>query len=141
VGVSFHSEKLHFDLKQRTRHRNWIKNCIAYFGKDTGAISFIFTSNPYILSLNRKYLNHNYFTDVISFDYSKGSNISGDVFISVEQVRNNAELYQVPQDEEMRRVMIHGVLHLMGFNDTTKAQKDGMRKMENDALHLWLKVE
>lgn len=139
MGIGFHNKQTQFDLKQRARHRDWIKECIALHGKDTGAINFIFTSNPHLLQLNRTYLNHNYFTDVITFDYSKGRKISGDVFISVEQVNRNAIEYRVAQDEELRRVMIHGVLHLIGFDDTTEAQKEDMRKMENDALHLWSK--
>jgi probable rRNA maturation factor len=110
-------------------------------GKNTGAINFVFTSNTNILLLNSKYLNHNYFTDVITFNYSGEGNISGDVFISVEQVAENAIRYKVVQDEELRRVMIHGVLHLIGFNDNTRAEMEEMRKMENDALHLWLNVK
>jgi probable rRNA maturation factor len=93
------------------------------------------------LLLNSKYLNHNYFTDVITFNYSEEGNISGDVFISVPQVAENAIRYKVVQDEELRRVMIHGVLHLIGFNDNTRAEMEEMRKMENDALHLWLNVK
>ncbi len=91
--------------------------------------------------MNRDYLNHDYFTDVITFDYSEGDLVSGDVFISIDQVQINAGIYNERFDEELKRVMIHGVLHLIGFGDKTKQEKDRMRKMENDALHLWLKGE
>ena len=91
--------------------------------------------------MNREYLNHNYFTDVITFDYTEGNVISGDVFISVEQVKENASFYKVLLEVELRRVMIHGVLHLMGFNDATEAGKETMREMENEALNLWSKEE
>ncbi len=91
--------------------------------------------------MNREYLNHDYFTDVITFDYSEGDLISGDVFISVDQVKINAGIYGAEIDDELRRVMIHGVLHLLGFEDSTEAEKAQMRKLENDALHLWLKGE
>ena len=88
--------------------------------------------------MNREYLNHNYFTDVITFDYSEGESVSGDIFISIDQVRENAKIFAVTEEEELRRVMIHGVLHLIGFRDSTEAEKKVMQKMENDALHLWL---
>ena len=90
--------------------------------------------------MNRKFLNHNYFTDVITFDYTEKRVTSGDVFISIDQVKSNAEKYGVDVDEELRRVMIHGVLHLVGFKDETEEEKKIMRKKENEALHLWLKV-
>ena len=89
--------------------------------------------------MNREYLNHNYFTDVITFDYTVNDIISGDIFISMEQVKKNAEFYGVKTEEELRRVMIHGILHLLGFNDSSLEEKETMRKKENEALHLWLK--
>lgn len=91
--------------------------------------------------MNREYLNHDYDTDVITFDYTEGDTVSGDVFISVEQVRINARKYEQEFDKELRRVMVHGVLHLIGFGDAEQDEKKLMRKMENDALHLWLKEE
>jgi len=90
--------------------------------------------------MNRDYLNHNHFTDVITFDYSDGDVISGDIFISIEQVEENASFYNVSQSEELRRVIIHGVFHLLGFGDKTPLEKESMRKLENEALHLWLKL-
>ncbi len=89
--------------------------------------------------MNREYLNHDYFTDVITFDYSEESVISGDIFISVDQVKINAGIFNEAFEEELKRVMIHGVLHLIGFDDATDEEKAGMRKLENEALHLWLK--
>ncbi len=89
--------------------------------------------------MNKEYLNHNYFTDVITFDYTEGDVVSGDVFISIDQVRENALVYGVPEEDELRRVMVHGILHLMGFNDASKEEKDTMRELENEALNLWLK--
>ena len=88
--------------------------------------------------MNREYLNHNYFTDVITFDYTERGIISGDVFISVEQVIANAASYDTEPDEELRRVMVHGVLHLMGFRDGTEKEREEMRKLEDEALLLWL---
>ena len=89
--------------------------------------------------MNLEYLNHNYFTDVITFDYTDDHTISGDLFISIDQVKKNADFYGVKANEELRRVMIHGVLHLLGFNDASSGEREIMREKENEALHLWLK--
>ena len=91
--------------------------------------------------MNREYLNHNYHTDVITFDYTDEDIISGDVFISVEQVKKNAHFYRVDAEEEIRRVMIHGVLHLMGYMDSSSEEKEIMREKENEALNLWLQPD
>ena len=99
----------------------------------------MFTSNEQLKLINQEYLNHNYFTDVITFDYTSENVVSGDIFISVDQVKLNAEMYAVSFQEELRRVLIHGVLHLMGYNDASVEEKELMREKENDALHLWLK--
>ncbi len=90
--------------------------------------------------MNREYLNHDHHTDVITFDYTQGKVIGGDIFISIDQVRINAVEYKVDTEEEMRRVMIHGILHLIGFNDGTADEKRKMREKENEALHLWVKM-
>lgn len=139
MAVRFHSLQIKFNLKSKNLHKSWIKSCIEAQGRRRGDINFIFTSNLSLREMNREYLNHDYFTDVITFDYSEGDLISGDVFISIDQVRINAGIYEAEIDEELRRVMIHGVLHLLGFEDSTEGEKAQMRKMENDALHLWLK--
>ncbi len=89
--------------------------------------------------MNREHLNHNHNTDVITFDYTEGNIISGDIFISIEEVRENAGIYKSPFEDELRRVMIHGVLHMMGFNDARTREREEMREMENEALNLWLK--
>ena len=139
MTISFHSEGIHFDLKQKIRHKRWVRDCIHSNKKIQGNISFIFTSNEQLRLMNREYLNHNSFTDVLTFDYAEKDIISGDIFISIEQVRINAELFSVIAEEELRRVMIHGVLHLMGFKDSLPEQQVIMREKENEALHLWLK--
>ena len=141
MAIRFHSEKIQFNLQQKIRHRNWLYDCINSYHKQPGEISFIFTSNAHLKRMNREFLNHDYNTDVITFDYSDGDMIAGDVYISVEQVRSNADHYRVPQSEEIRRVMVHGILHLAGYSDDTRKEKEVMREMENEALHLWLKEE
>lgn len=141
MAIRFHSLRINFDLKNKNLHKSWIKRRITTFDRKPGDITFIYTSNFSLREMNREYLNHDYFTDVITFDYSEDDLVSGDVFISIDQVRINAGIYDQDFDEELRRVMIHGVLHLMGFGDASDAEKTQMRNLENDALHLWLKGE
>lgn len=139
MAIRFHNQELKFDLQNKKLHKSWIKNCIAAHERIAGSVNFIFTSNPRLKEMNQEYLNHNYYTDVITFDYTEGNIISGDVFISVDQVRLNSDTYSQRFEDELRRVMVHGVLHLIGFGDASDPEKERMRKMENEALHLWLK--
>jgi len=141
VAIRFHTQDIHFDLQKKRAHKSWIVRCITVHERITGSVNFIFTSNPGLREMNREYLNHDHDTDVITFDYTEGDLISGDVFISVDQVRINAENYDQDFEQELKRVMVHGVLHLIGFGDADQEEKEQMRKMENDALHLWLKEE
>ena len=140
MDISFHSEGLRFELDKKVHHKKWIRAWLESHQMFPGTLAFIFTTNERLRLMNKEFLNHNYFTDVITFDYRDGNEISGDVYISIEQVRLNAEAYDVALGEEQRRVMIHGVLHLMGYGDASDEEKQIMRKMENEALHLWLKL-
>ena len=140
MPVRFHTEKVSFNLRQKLKHKKWINQWIVSQGAVGGALSFIFTSNKQLRLINRKYLNHNYFTDVITFSYREGDLISGDIFISIEQVEINAKSYNTDQEDELRRVMIHGVNHLLGFDDGNDVERERMRQMENEALHLWVKM-
>jgi len=140
VPVTFHTEKTNFNLGQKLRHKRWIKLWIESQEAKCGKLSFVFTSNKHLKLINQKYLNHNYFTDVITFDYTDGDLISGDIFISIEQVNINAGSYSTDEGEELRRVMVHGVNHLLGYGDGNEEVRLTMRQMENDALHLWLKM-
>ena len=137
MPVTFHTEKTTFNLKQKLLHKRWIYQWINSKEAVCGELAIIFTSNKHIRLINQNYLNHNYFTDVITFDYGEGNTISGDVFISVDQVRINAQAYETEDEEELRRVMIHGVNHLLGFDDSSEEERKFMRQMENEALHLW----
>jgi rRNA maturation RNase YbeY len=137
VGIGFNNDGVGFDLKDKSRHRKWIKECITAQGRQAGNIQFIFTSNARLLRMNKEYLNHNHFTDVITFDYSEGTVLSGDIFISIDQVRDNALYYNTEPGEELRRVMVHGVLHLAGLKDNSGSERECMRKKEEEALLLW----
>ncbi len=140
MDISFHNEGIRFELKDKIKHKKWIRKWLESNQFHPGKISYVFTSNEQLRLMNQEFLNHNYFTDVITFDYTSGKKISGDVFISLEQVKSNADFYGVSVKDEQRRVMIHGVLHLMGFSDETDDEKETMRKKENEALHLWMKL-
>ena len=140
MPVTFHTEKIKFNLRQKLQHKRWIRLWIESQDSVCGKLAFVFTSNKHLKLINQKYLNHNYYTDVISFDYTEEGMISGDIFISIEQVRINAGSFDSEIGEELRRVMIHGVNHLLGYGDENDEERITMRKMENDALHLWLNM-
>lgn len=141
MAIRFHSEEIQFRLEKKKEHRNWLFLCLRSFDRRAGEINLIFTTHKCMRRMNREYLNRDYDTDVITFDYSEGKKISGDVFINLEQVRKNAALYSVTENDEIRRVMVHGILHMAGFSDATRQEKKVMKKMENEALILWMKEE
>ncbi len=113
---------------------NWIKSVAEGYDCKIGEIAYIFCSDTRILEVNKQYLGHDYFTDIITFDYSEGKRISGDIFISLDTVANNAKEYGVTFDNELMRVMIHGVLHLTGQGDKTDKEFREMKDKENKAL-------
>ena len=114
--------------------KEWLKRTASKFEKVIGDVSFIFCSDDKIIEINKMYLSHDYYTDIITFDYSKNKIISGDIFISIETVKSNADLYCITFNQELYRVMIHGILHLCGLQDKTKKEKTIMRHHENLAL-------
>ena len=140
MPVTFHTEDILFDLPQKQKYKRWLRAWIESHDLVCGNLSFIYTSNKKIRSINRQYLNHNYFTDVITFDYREGKVLSGDIFISVEQVRKNAVSYRTEEEDELRRVMIHAIIHLQGYRDSTEEERETMHQLENDALLLWLEM-
>jgi rRNA maturation RNase YbeY len=113
---------------------NWILACINQFHKNSGNLNFIFTSDEYLLGINKKYLQHDYYTDIITFDYCVENTISGDIYISIDRVKENAREYNQSFLQELHRVIIHGILHLIGLNDHTEEEKIEMRKAENICL-------
>ena len=112
----------------------WLKKSVNSLGFTIGELSFIFCSDEYIKKINIKYLSHHFFTDVITFNYTKEKLLFGDVYISIERVKENSKTYKTSFNEEMFRVIIHGVLHLCGFDDKTKEEKTLMRSKENGFL-------
>ena len=112
----------------------WVKAVAASYGKKVGEIAYIFVNDEKILEVNRQYLSHDYYTDIITFDYCEGDTISGDLFISLDTVRTNAEQVGTTYEQELHRVIIHGILHLCGINDKGPGEREIMEAAENKAL-------
>ena len=121
------------DIKKRATMA-WIKAVVASYGRKVGEIGYMFVDDEKILEVNREYLGHDYYTDIITFDYDEDDVVSGDLVISLDTVRSNAELFQKDYDEELHRVIIHGVLHLCGINDKGPGEREIMEAAENKAL-------
>lgn len=132
--IRYFTEDIDFAFKGKSVHSAWLRAVSEEEGRRPGQISVIFCSDPYLLEINRKYLGHDYYTDIITFDYSEGDTISGDLFISVDTVRSNAEYYSADFKDELDRVIVHGVLHLIGYDDHTDEQSAEMRVRENHYL-------
>lgn len=115
----------------------WLADVAAAHGKIMGPVTYIFCDDDAILDVNRQFLNHDYYTDIITFDYSHGDRISGDIMISLDTVRSNAEKFGVPYFRELLRVIIHGVLHLVGINDKGPGEREIMEAAEDAALSIY----
>lgn len=136
MSIVFNFQKSKFAISQRTLVRRWITEVIVRGGGRVGAVSYFFCDDNYLIGRNRQFLQHDTFTDIITFDYVGGNLISGDILISVERVRENAANMNIPFDEELHRVIIHGILHLLGQGDKTPAEAAEMRAKEDMALSL-----
>jgi len=136
MAIFYEMEGISFPKIKRRETTRWIKQVIEHFHKKLGSITYIFCSDEEILRINQSYLNHDYYTDIITFDYSEGDKISGDLFISLETVKTNSEKYKTNYIEELHRVMIHGILHLCGYEDNTPKEKKVMRLKEDEALKM-----
>jgi len=134
LSVIFHNADLTFNLKEKRAFRKWISNEINESGLITGTINIIFCSDEYLLEINKKYLNHDYFTDIVTFNYNEKNIISGDLFISVDRIRENAENFETEFSNELARVLIHGILHLLGYEDYSPELKKIIHEREDEAL-------
>ena len=121
------------DIKKRPTTA-WIRNVAVTYGKKVGDVNYIFCNDERILEVNREYLQHDYYTDIITFDYTEGDTISGDLFISLDTVKTNSEQFATEYDEELHRTIIHGILHLCGINDKGPGEREIMEVAENKAL-------
>jgi len=137
MAIIYEVKDISFPKIKRRETTRWIKRIIENLNKKTGDITFIFCSDEEILRINKSYLNHDYYTDIITFDYSEKDRLSGDLFISLETVKTNSEKFKTKYEEELLRVMIHGVLHLCGFDDKTPAERKIIREKEDEALGIF----
>lgn len=130
-------ENFRFRLRDKNAIRIWLEECAISEGKDIGQLVYIFCSDEYLLDINQKYLNHNTYTDIITFDYTEKGILNGEIYISIERVKENAKLYKVSFKNELLRVLVHGLLHLSGYRDKTKKEQSEMRSKESEKLNLF----
>ena len=134
MAITYQTEGIKMpDIKKRET-TEWIKAVAATYEKRIGEIAYIFCSDEKILEVNRQYLQHDYYTDIITFDYCEGNRLSGDLFISLETVKTNSEQFNTPYEEELHRTIIHGILHLCGINVKGPGEREIMEAAENKAL-------
>ncbi|RCH54710.1 rRNA maturation RNase YbeY [Mucilaginibacter hurinus] len=136
-AIQFFEEDIVFKLKNKAKIREWVTNTVTSEGYKLKELNYIFCSDAYLLEINRQYLNHDTYTDIVTFDNSgvKGT-IIGDIFISIERIRENAIKYKVAETDELHRVIIHGALHLVGYKDKTPADNKKMTQKEDFYLNL-----
>jgi rRNA maturation RNase YbeY len=134
--ISFNYET-EFELHNEADFSRWLSEVILSENKKEGGINYIFCDDDYLLEINQQYLDHDTLTDIISFDYSVGNEINGDIFVSVERVKENASDYKVTFDEEIQRVLVHGILHYCGYKDKTEADELVMRAKEEEKMKMF----
>ena len=126
-----------FELKDASKYTNWIIECLQAYNCTCGPIAYIFCSDDALLQINKQHLNHDFYTDIITFQYQAAPEVSGDIYVSIDRVRENAKTYSESFEQELRRVMIHGILHLIGFRDGTDREKEEMRKREDELMEMF----
>jgi rRNA maturation RNase YbeY len=135
MAIFFHAVGVDPGIKHKNALKRWIKGCVLAENKSIGEINIIFCSDEHLLEINRTHLNHDYYTDIITFDYTADSKISGDLYISYERVIDNAQKFKEPLNTETYRVIIHGIMHLCGYKDKTNEESILMRKKELNAIN------
>lgn len=140
MSVSFHSLRVNTTILRGEKRKTafWINKIINLHHRETGDVSIILTNKKDLLALNKKHLQHDFHTDIITFNYNEANIISGDLFISIDRIKENAKTFNVPAKHELLRVIIHGILHLLGYNDATEKEKKEIRKKEDEAIRLFL---
>jgi rRNA maturation RNase YbeY len=136
MAISYQTDGVKMPVIAKREITAWIKTVAGTYGKKTGEIAYIFCSDEKILEVNRTYLQHDYYTDIITFDYTEGDKIAGDLFISLDTVATNAEQFNSTYDDELHRIIIHGILHLCGMKDKEPGEREKMEEAENKALSL-----
>ncbi len=134
MAIGFNVEEIKYNFKDKLVRKGWLKEVIKDAGKKIGEINYIIVSDEYLLQMNQQYLKHDTYTDIITFDYCEDNTVSGDMYISIDRVRENAINFNVTEEHELNRVLVHGLLHLLGQKDKTKSDALEMRRKEE----LWL---
>ncbi len=134
--INFFSERTTFELRGKIKLREWFHMCAKREKKKIGVLNFIFCSDIYLRKMNQEYLDHDYYTDVITFPTLDDDRINGDIYISIDRVRENAKSYGLRMYDELHRVMIHGLLHLFGYDDHSESQKEKIRGLEDKYLNI-----
>ena len=135
MSIYFHNEDSPYVLSGKTKIKSWLKSTIEHYKKSIGTINIVFCSDQHLLVINKEYLNHDYYTDIITFNFCENKTISGDLFISIDRIKDNSKKNKLHFVNELHRVIIHGVLHLCGFNDKTNEEKKEIRQLENYFLN------
>jgi probable rRNA maturation factor len=135
-SIYFHQEEVSFQIQNIKALRLWISEAVSAENKIVGPLNFILCSDNYLLNINKDFLNHDFFTDVVSFDYTVGNQISGDIFISMDRVKENAQEFGYSLKDELHRIIIHGLLHLLGYSDKMRSLKAIMKDKEDFYLSL-----
>ena len=138
--ITYNTENVKMPAIRRRDVSRWVRQVAASYGRRVGEIGYLFCDDEKILEVNREYLSHDYYTDIITFDYTEGDVINGDLVISLDTVRSNAELFGKEYDDELLRVIIHGILHLCGINDKGPGERELMEAAENKALAMYGKA-
>jgi rRNA maturation RNase YbeY len=137
LKITFNYRNTSFRIRKSEGHKLWISDLVATEGRIVERIDFVFTDDNDLKDINQEFLHHNYYTDVIAFDYSEQNKVRGEVYISIERVNSNAQTFNVSFSEELRRVMAHAVLHLCGYSDDEPEEREEMRELENVWLNNW----
>jgi probable rRNA maturation factor len=138
--ITFFSEDISFTLQDEQAVNKWLNNIVKHYNKSVNYVNYIFCNDIYLLNLNKKYLNHDTMTDIITFQYNEQSNnIESDIFISIERVKENATKFGVAFEEEILRVMVHGLLHIFGYNDKSQEDRNNMRTLETKWISTYRK--
>ncbi len=140
MAFTFQNLEIKFVLKQKSLIKQWLEQVVLAEKKRVGAINFLFASDEFVLDQNKRFLKHNTYTDIITFHNNEGGCLNGDILISVDRVKENASKLGLPLDEELKRVMVHGVLHLCGYKDKSPEDIKKMRAKENKALKLYVQL-
>ncbi len=138
MAIYFFSEEINFELKEKLNRKRWLKNIATKAGFKIKELNYVFCSDEYLYQMNLEYLNHETYTDIITFDNSeKEFDLSGDIFISIDRVNENAKTHNQEIETELSRVLAHGLLHLMGYKDKTKEESTLMRQKEEESINLY----